>query len=179
MSGIVSSTVEGSTKDLSFHISLIQLHEDGLSSAIPREYTEAHFMNRASSANPKLDYILSVVNDGRAQDVFQSHGISDLWLPIPRQTLRRLFVYGRKEKAFMVAQEDTIDPKLHIFSRGTSSPTNRFGHTSIDDDGGLIKGLRVLGEGGCGIVQEMSISTELSTTTCIRKSIGRPKQLNA
>jgi serine/threonine protein kinase len=136
----------------------------------------ADFRAGSSSRNPKLEHILSAMHDDTTHDILISHGISDLWLPIPRQTLRRLLADGRKEKAFLAAQAGVLNTNLEnvISERGSM-----IAHASVEDDEDLVEELRVLGEGAYGIVEEVSIATGLCTIRCVRKRIGRPKQLNA
>jgi serine/threonine protein kinase len=174
MDGILSQAAENSDRKPKFHTPPPQTHKGGLANDPPDGDVETQAMKETTSVNPKLDHILSNINDETARDTFQSHGISDLWLPIPRQTLRRLIGNNDKEKAFMDAQDEMIDSKLQVLSQTTG-----YGHATIDDDEELVQELRVLGEGACGIVEEVSIMTESGTTNCVRKRIGRPKQLKS
>jgi len=52
-------------------------------------------------------------------------------------------------------------------------------HSSLDDDEDLVTEVGVLGEGACGIVEKLSVPTSFSPPICVRKRIGRPKQLKA
>ena len=52
-------------------------------------------------------------------------------------------------------------------------------HLTFEDGEELIKGDRILGEGGFGIVEQVTFPTPSGSCVCIRKRIGRPKQLNA
>ncbi|OAL05261.1 kinase-like protein [Phaeosphaeriaceae sp. SRC1lsM3a] len=130
-------------------------------------------------ANPKLHRIFSVMDDEPTRKAFDAHDISDLWLPIPKQAVKRLLADDRKTKAFLRAQDDALDSKFHLL--GNTSPLSRYGsgHTSIDDDEGHIQELRILGEGACGVVEEVIVNPSSTMVRCVRKRIGRPRQLKA
>jgi serine/threonine protein kinase len=179
MDGVTSQTAENGDQELISYVPLLQPHKDEVPNHPPKGYAEAQSTNETLSVNPKLDHILSAVNDEAALDGFQSHGISDLWLPIPQQTLRRLLGKDQKVKTFLNAQDENLDSELHVLSRNLSRPPNRYGHASIEDDEGLVKEIRALGEGACGTVEEVSILTRPAAIRCVRKRIGRPKQLKA
>jgi serine/threonine protein kinase len=147
------------------------MEQDGRNASISTE--------PGTSTNPKLDQILSILQDQAARDTFKAHDISDLWLPIPRQTARRLLADSRKEKVFLDVQDDILDAKITIADDDTMRLTTIFSHNSLEDSEELVEELRVLGEGAFGVVEEVNVTTELGTTNCVRKRIGRPKQLNA
>jgi hypothetical protein len=111
MDGIISQTAENRNRELLFHVPPLQAPNDGVPNHLPVGYAETQSTNETMPADPKLDHILSVVNDETARDLFQSHGISDSWLPIPRQTLRRLLGEDRKVKTFLNAQDERFDSK--------------------------------------------------------------------
>jgi serine/threonine protein kinase len=136
--------------------------------------TESH-----SSTNPKLDYILSVLRDQAARNALKAHGISDLWLPIPKQIVRRLLADSEKEKIFLIAQNAILDDKIAITDGSTMHLTTSLGHFSIEDDEELVREFKVLGEGAYGTVEEVTVTTPKGTFVCVRKRIGRPKQLKA
>lgn len=128
-----------------------------------------------TTTNLKLDRILSRLGDGPTRQIFEAHDISDLWLPIPRQAVKRLLVDERKTKAFLAAQDKALDTRIWV----SSLPLSLITHTSIEDDEEHVEELRVLGEGGCGIVEEVILNPYTSGVRCVRKRIGRPKQLQA
>jgi hypothetical protein len=119
------------------------------------------------------------LNDEAARDTFEVHGISDLWLSISKQTARRLLADSRKEKVFLNAQDDMFDAELKITNSDSVSQTTSLSHASIEDDEELVGECKVLGEGAYGVVEEVTITTKLATTRCVRKRIRRPKHLNA
>lgn len=135
----------------------------------------------ATSANPKLDRVLAQVDDPSMRHILERHDVSDLWLPIPRQTVKRLLADERKTKAFLHAQDDVLDSGFQLLNNTPSLSVHAPSHTTIDDDEGLVTELRVLGEGACGIVEEVEVTAMTSTTTvtCVRKRIARPRQLKA
>lgn len=110
------------------------------------------------SVNPKLDHIFSVVGDRVTRGVFHAHGILDLWLPIPKQTLRRLFADDSKEKQFLAAQESITKSTKGLLSRDSSILTTTSGHASIEDDEDLVEEFRLLGEGAYGTVEEVTVN---------------------
>ena len=125
-------------------------------------------------ANSKLDCIFEQMDED-ALGTFRNHNISDLWLPLSKQTVRRLFADGQLAKVFLRLQDDVLDSDLHVLDDTRATLTNVAEHTTLDDDEDFIRDLRVLGEGACGIVEEVSISS--SSVKCVRKRIGRPKLL--
>lgn len=127
-------------------------------------------------ANPKLDHIFEQMDED-ALSTFRNHNISDLWLPLSKQTVCRLFTDGQLAKAFLRLQDDVLDSDLHVLDDTRATLTNVAEHTTLDDDEDFIRDLRVLGEGACGIVKEVSVSS--SSVKCVRKRIGRPKLLKA
>jgi serine/threonine protein kinase len=129
-----------------------------------------------TSTNPKLDQIWSVLQDQAARNTFGAHGISDLWLPIPKQTVRRLLADSEKEKVFLTAQDSILESTIRIADEHTTcQPT----HFSIEDEEELVREIKVLGEGAYGIVEEVDVTTSKGIIRCVRKRIGRPKQLKA
>jgi hypothetical protein len=179
MDGVIFQTAEDGDQILTPQVSPPQPHEDRLGTDPPQRDLEIQSTNETVSTNPRLNHILSAINDETAQDAFQSHGISDLWLPIPRQTLRRLIGDHEKEKTFMDTQDAMIDSQSHVLSWDVSRPIYGSGHASINDDEGLVEEIRALGEGAYGIVEEVTILTGSALKRCVRKRIGRPRQLKA
>lgn len=126
--------------------------------------------------NPKLDRIFSAMDDEPTRKAFDAHEISDIWLPIPKQAVKRLLADDRRTKAFLRAQDDALDSQFRLLG---SSSRYASGHTSIDDDEGHIQELRILGEGACGVVEEVIVNPSSTMVRCVRKRIGRPRQLKA
>jgi serine/threonine protein kinase len=129
-----------------------------------------------TSTNPKLDQIWSVLQDQAARNTFGTHGISDLWLPISKQTVRRLLADSEKEKVFLTAQDSILENKITI---ADGLITRQPPHSSIEDDEELVRESKVLGEGAYGMVEEVDVTTPEGIFRCVRKRIGRPKQLKA
>jgi serine/threonine protein kinase len=127
-----------------------------------------------TSTNPKLDQIWSVLQDQAARNTFGAHGISDLWLPIPKKTVRRLLADSKKEKVFLTAQNSILENTITIADGHiTRQPT----HFSIADDEELVREIKVLGEGAYGTVEEVNVTTSKGIIRCARKRIGRPNSL--
>jgi hypothetical protein len=112
------------------------------------------------SCSLKLDSMLTASGNGSARKTFASHGISDLWLPLSKQMLRRFFPDPRHMKAFLEFQEpslgtDSLDWANHDSTH--SFPTLHPQHSALEDDGDIIVESRVLGEGAVGIVEEVTV----------------------
>jgi serine/threonine protein kinase len=147
-----------------------------VASAVPSRDPGSSSAYSPTPANPKLDYILDQMDED-ALSTFRNHNISDMWLPLSKQSVRRLFADGQQAKTFLRLQDDILDSDLHVLEESRATLTNIAEHTTLDDDEDFIRDLRVLGEGACGIVEEVYISA--SSVQCVRKRIGRPKLLKA
>ncbi|KAH7384356.1 kinase-like domain-containing protein [Phaeosphaeria sp. MPI-PUGE-AT-0046c] len=157
------TTQEGnSTSDTTNYVGLTGDQDNGRNAAVDEVQLDV------TSANPRLDRIFSQLNDESTRQAFDGHDITDLWLPIPKQAVKRLLADDRKTKAFLCAQDDALDTKFRLLC-----------HISIDDDEGHVQELRILGEGACGIVEEVIINPSSTVVRCVRKRIGRPRQLKA
>lgn len=143
------------------------------------EGTQGTSADHSNFLTSRLNQILGKSQNEDILHHFESHGISDLWLPIAKQTLRRIFPDNIVTKTFLQNQGHYLDTciKTCTNSRGASALMST--HSSLDDDEDLVTELGVLGEGGCGIVEKVSVSTSHMPVICVRKRIGRPKQLKA
>jgi serine/threonine protein kinase len=135
--------------------------------------------NADTSTDPKLDRILSELSNEDAKKAFRNHRISDVWLPISKQTLRRILPDIQEQKKFLRLQDEALDVEIHILDRNSAQFMEMTCHTSLDEEEETVTEHRVLGEGACGIVEEVSISSHQGTVRCVRKRIGRPKLLQA
>ncbi|KAH4222489.1 hypothetical protein HBI06_146930 [Parastagonospora nodorum] len=127
----------------------------------------------------KLDRIMSIVDDEITWSALKAHDVSDIWLPIPRQTVRRLLVDERKQKAFLRAQDDILDCEVNFLTGDAMLSALDTTHASIEDDEEVVRSVKLLGEGAYGIVEAVDVTSNSTTIRCVRKRIGRPKQLNA
>jgi serine/threonine protein kinase len=132
-----------------------------------------------TSTDPKLDRILSELGNEDAAKAFRNHRISDVWLPISKQTVRRILPDTQEQKKFLQLQDEALDDEIHILDTNSAHFMERACHTSLDEEEEIVTEHRVLGEGACGIVEEVSISSRQDTVRCVRKRIGRPKLLQA
>ncbi|KAF2825835.1 kinase-like protein [Ophiobolus disseminans] len=151
----------------------LSVDEDSVASSEDDQVYHSGFPTR------KLDRILSKSDNEDTNNVFSNHGISDLWLPIARQTLRGIFLNTQNEKAFLNVQGDCLDTRIKISTSKRTMPARTSSHTSLDDDENLVRELGVLGEGAFGVVEKVSITVSYSQIVCVRKRIGRPKQLKS
>jgi serine/threonine protein kinase len=145
----------------------------------PGSGTRSDSSKAGDGTAPKLNYILSKLVDKDLPIVFSTHGVSDLWLPIPKQTLRRLISNSEGEKTFLKLQDNILDTDIYVRGDDTSECDGAESHSSIEDDEHVITEHRILGEGAFGVVEEISILRNESWITCVRKRIGRPKVLKA
>jgi serine/threonine protein kinase len=127
----------------------------------------------------KLDRILLELGNEDAAKAFRNHRISDVWLPISKQTVRRILPDTQEQKKFLQLQDEALDDEIHILDTNSAHFMERACHTSLDEEEETVTEHRVLGEGACGIVEEVSISSHQGTVRCVRKRIGRPKLLQA
>ncbi|KAH7139163.1 kinase-like domain-containing protein [Dendryphion nanum] len=102
---------------------------------------------------------------------FSSQGITDLWLPIPRQTLKYLIRDPVIEKEIANAQEAILDTEW------PNLPIDGAPHLSLEDGEDVFPPGKILGEGGFSIVDQTTLAK--NGTLCARKKIGRTKQFKA
>jgi serine/threonine protein kinase len=160
-----------------------QTREDGLRQAVsvafPTEDRLEPPMHNFIFANPKLSYILSTLGDKSTLETFITHGISDLWLPISKQTARKLFPNSKSDGYFLQLQKSVLDAEIHALPNDLAVSNNDLRHSTIGDDEDIVTEHRVLGEGAYGIVEEVSIPWQQGTMRCVRKRMGRPNPLKA
>ncbi|CAO2655152.1 Nn.00g102160.m01.CDS01 [Neocucurbitaria sp. VM-36] len=124
-----------------------------------------------------IDGVLSAAGLTTAKPAFDNHGITDLWLPLPRQTLRHLLTSPRDEKSFFNAQLEMMNATLPAWDIPGKGSRTHVVHATLEDGDHIVLGCRTLGEGAVGIVEEVTLPTNSGSLTCVRKKIGRPKQL--
>lgn len=114
-------------------------------------------------------------------DVWNEHlarllelGITQLWCPLPKQTLQYIFRDPAIERALQPKQKRLLgDFKINF------AKLHKYGHISCEDGDESIQSERILGEGGFAIVDQVSIPTSPLPTICVRKKIGRVRQFKA
>lgn len=121
----------------------------------------------------KWSLILHLIDRQDAHDAFVEHGITDLWLPLPKQNLRRLLNDPTAEKRFFSQQERFYHDTWPDIEDG---PTP---HLSFEDGEEMVATHSILGEGGHGIVEQVVLPTAPQHIVCVRKRIARPRQLRA
>lgn len=143
--------------------------------------TTANELQQASKKgdNWKLGYILDRLQDEDIRKTFESHNVSDLWLPMKKQNLRRLISNDSAAKAFLRLQEQIFQERLHLTTGKWLWSETFATHATFEDDEDLVTEIRTLGEGAYGVVDEVSIQMQLGQFTCVRKRMGRPNMLNA
>lgn len=123
----------------------------------------------------KLASYLQAVDRADAYDTFIKHGVTDLWFPFPKQTLRQLLKDPHAEKKFADMQEGNYDS----LDAREMNPLVEPYHLVFEDGEEVVRSDRILGEGGHGIVEQVTLPTRPQPLVCVRKRIGRPKQMNA
>ncbi|KAF1846913.1 kinase-like protein [Cucurbitaria berberidis CBS 394.84] len=133
-----------------------------------------------SMLEKEMDRIFAKMGNGEesVRAEMKRHGITDLWLPLPKHTVRRLFSKPLEEKEFLRLQQEFIDAVATRFGTEDPSPTPIPFHAALDDGDDLIPGGRILGEGAFGFVELVTVPTKPIPTTCVRKRIARPKPLH-
>lgn len=123
----------------------------------------------------RLGFILWRIGRWDVFNSFKDQGVSDLWFPLPKQTLRYFLKNTTAEKQFHELQQK-------LFHDDASWPNTEAGlmpHVIFEDGEEVIASDRTLGEGGFAIVEQITLPTVPLPTVCVRKRIGRPKQLKA
>tara|TARA_R110002003_G_scaffold248_5_gene17705 strand:+ start:3588 stop:5924 length:2337 start_codon:yes stop_codon:yes gene_type:complete len=131
------------------------------------------------ASDQRLARILSKIGNENAGHALRDHGISDLWLPVPKQTLQKFIPDKSQREAFLRAQNDELERYIGVWSRHGTSATRIIGHAAIEDDEDIIVQHKVLGEGAYGTVEEVSVDAGSGAIRLVRKQLGRPKPLNA
>ncbi|KAF2734101.1 kinase-like protein [Polyplosphaeria fusca] len=107
--------------------------------------------------------------------LFAEHDVTDLWLPLPKQSLRYILRDRNAENALFNLQNQILHgryPHYLNYFEVLSSPHHRF-----EDGEDFIASEKVLGEGGFAIVEQVTLPTQPKPTSCVRKRIGRSRQL--
>ncbi|KAF2190254.1 kinase-like protein [Zopfia rhizophila CBS 207.26] len=124
------------------------------------------------TAAPILFHLLESIDRLDLTTNFMKHGITDLWFPFQKHMLRHFFNDPEAQKAFLEAQS-------FVLSHTWPSPRNHhIFHLAFEDGDEVVEIDRLLGEGGCGTVDQITISTQPHPTVCVRKRIGRTSLLN-
>jgi serine/threonine protein kinase len=121
----------------------------------------------------RLSWILSAIGKDFLIASFEEAGVSDIWLPLSKQTLFRILGNRADEQAFSEKQ-------AQVLSMSWEHDTNCYSrHYAFEDGDELIPSESIIGEGGFSIVERIALPAGPSRTPCVRKRIGRSKQLNA
>src|SRR5262245_3967851 len=132
----------------------------------PQPTPSSQHPEQQPSNTAQLAAFLESVQRSDAYHVFIKHGITDLWFPFPKQTLRQLLNDRRAEKHFARLQDEKYNDSGPIFQNALSSQAPV--HVSLDDGEELMKIDKVLGEGGYGIVEQVSLGGP-QQLVCVRK----------
>ncbi|KAF1829109.1 hypothetical protein BDW02DRAFT_583950 [Decorospora gaudefroyi] len=135
-----------------------------------------------SHAKLGISGILEALGIESVQNAAMKYGITDLWLPLSKQMFRRLSTNASQTQTFLVLQEGHLHSGLLTWTYSDSedqTPILLPQHCSLEDDVDIVVENRLLGEGAVGIVEEVTVLLERRSLVCVRKRIGRPKQLQA
>lgn len=108
-----------------------------------------------------------------AISTFDHHEINNLWLPLPKHVVRRLLTEPGSQAEYNQVQ------KMFIERERGNWPWPEPWHIAMEDGDEALKSVRILGEGGFGIVDQVVCDTAHSGhVVCVRKRFGRPHALN-
>jgi len=120
-----------------------------------------------------LAFVLRSIGHEDLLDTLLGYGINDFWIPLSKQTLRRILQNRDLEMSFLHSQAEVIATRWHD-DHNLQHP-----HFAFEDGEELIKSQRILGEGGFSIVDEVILPTQPKETVCVRKRLQRTKQFKA
>ncbi|ORY17134.1 kinase-like domain-containing protein [Clohesyomyces aquaticus] len=141
-----------------------------------KESSNAH--KAAALKTPSLFSILSAIQKPDLTIRLQGLGITDVWLPLNRLTLRHCFGDSSTEKAFLKAQDSMLEALKRKMDDGER--LNLGFHLTVEDaDEIMMVDEPPLGEGGYAIVEKVAIPMEPGHVFCVRKKIGRVKPFNS
>ncbi|KAI4937480.1 uncharacterized protein J4E92_002211 [Alternaria infectoria] len=109
-------------------------------------------------------------------------GITDLWLPLSKQLLKRFLGGPNHVSEFLELQDEHLKA---TFARWTQPVSGEhiydmmINHCEFEDDEEIFEENRLLGEGMVGLVEEVTVRSREPPIICVRKKIVRPKQLKA
>ncbi|KAI4694356.1 hypothetical protein J4E81_006573 [Alternaria sp. BMP 2799] len=137
---------------------------------------------RTWDSKPILNRILSEIGVASPRDALDSLGITDLWLPLSKQLLKRLLSDPRHVSEFLKLQDEHLSVVLAHWTQlvtGERIHEIMFSHCEFEDDEEIFEENRLLGEGMVGLVEEVTVRSREPHLICVRKKIARPKQLKA
>ncbi|KAI4652068.1 hypothetical protein J4E93_002265 [Alternaria ventricosa] len=129
-----------------------------------------------------LNRILSEMAVASARDALQSLGVTDLWLPLSKQLLKRSLNDPYHVSEFLKLQDRHLSAVLGRWKQlapGEEIHDMMFNHCEFEDDEEIFEDNRVFGEGLVGLVEEVTVRSREPPIICVRKKIMRPKQLKA
>ncbi|KAI4920103.1 hypothetical protein J4E90_002243 [Alternaria incomplexa] len=129
-----------------------------------------------------INRILSEMDAASARDALESLGVTDLWLPLSKQLLKRLLSDPHHVSEFLELQEEHLSVVLARWTQPATGEHIRdmmFNHCEFEDDEEVFEENRMLGEGMVGLVEEVTVRSREPPLICVRKKIARPKQLKA
>ena len=134
------------------------------------------------SANSALERILTDLGVEKLRNTFVKNGFTDLWLPLPKQLVRRVLKDLRDEymKAFLDLQDAYLHTSISSWMWTVSEDNVTsllFQYCAIEDDSEVVVENWLLGEGLVGVVEEVTVQTQSEPTICARKKIARPNPL--
>jgi hypothetical protein len=129
-----------------------------------------------------LDRILTEMGVESVRSDLISLGVTDLWLPLSKQLLRRSLRDRQHDSELLRLQDEHLRGFLARWTRldTINGLTDMlFGHCEFEDDEVVFEEKRLLGEGLVGLVEEVTVRYSGPSFICVRKKIARPKQLKA
>jgi len=129
-----------------------------------------------------LNHILSEMGIESARGALESLGITDLWLPLSKQLLKRSLTDPNHVSEFLRLQDEHLRSFMASWTRfvsGDGIPCILLNHCEFENDEEVFEENRLLGEGMVGLVEEVTVRSQERPSVCVRKKIARPKQLKA
>lgn len=137
---------------------------------------------RPWDSNSILHRILSKMGVASARVALESIGVTDLWLPLSKQLLKRSLSDPHHVSEFLKLQDEHLSVVLARWAQPASAQDIHdmmFNHCGFEEDEEIFEENRLLGEGMVGLVEEVTVRSQEPPLICVRKKIARPKQLKA
>jgi hypothetical protein len=134
-----------------------------------------------------LERILFEMDVESVRSALLSLKVTDLWLPLSRQLLKRSLNKRSLNdphhvSEFLRLQDEHLKSSLARWTQpisGEHIPKMMFSHCEFEDDEEIFEENRMLGEGMVGLVEEVTVRSREPPIVCVRKKMARPKQLKA
>jgi hypothetical protein len=182
ISGIGTIGIEGALSEPHVNDTVLALKKTSSANGSDLTRIEQDPFCRPWCSGSILDRILTEVGVESVRSDLVSLGVTDLWLPLSKQLLRRSLRDPQHVSDFLRLQDEHLGIFLEHWMRLDSSDRITdmlFNHCEFEDDEDVFEENRLLGEGLVGLVEEVAVRYRGPSFICVRKKIARPKQLKA